>query len=209
MGGLPDVLRVPDGPEKLSLPPTNLPVSNLIKFQLPPQHKSTVFADPTDYLLDLGPTITTFDVLEIPVPPSVVVKALGRAILLDPEIKSIALVHSPLHRDKGGRYPLWLATIWSSMERVREARTLWRTTVKRVDTMLEKSTLLADAAGRAKTALEALEKLPWEGTIQGFGGGPSVDNLACWFTTNWLNTDHEDQMLELLAVCARTCSGVF
>jgi hypothetical protein len=51
----------------------------------------------------LGPTITTFDVLEIPVPPSVVVKALGRAILLDPEIKSIVLVHSPLHRDKGGR----------------------------------------------------------------------------------------------------------
>ncbi|KAJ7683823.1 hypothetical protein B0H14DRAFT_3058473 [Mycena olivaceomarginata] len=185
MGGLPDVLRVPDGPEKLSLPPTNLPVSNLIKFQLPPQHKSTVFADPTDYLLDLGPTITTFDVLEIPVPPSVVFKALGRAILLDPEIKSIALVHSPLHRDKGGR--------------VREARTLWRTTVKRVDTMLEKLTLLADAAGRAKTALEALEKLPWEGTIQGFRGGPSIDNLACWFTTKWLNTDHEDQMLELLA----------
>jgi hypothetical protein len=36
MGGLPDVLRIPDEPEKLSLLPTNLPVSNLITFQLPP-----------------------------------------------------------------------------------------------------------------------------------------------------------------------------
>jgi hypothetical protein len=111
MSGLPDVLKIPDGPEKLSLPPNNLPVSSLIKFQLPPQHKSTVFADPTDYLSELPPTITTFNVREIPIPPSVVVKALGRAILLDPEFKSIVLVHSPVHRGKDDRYPLWLATI--------------------------------------------------------------------------------------------------
>jgi hypothetical protein len=30
MGGLPDVLNIPDGPEKLSLPPKNLPISILI-----------------------------------------------------------------------------------------------------------------------------------------------------------------------------------
>ncbi|KAJ7683728.1 hypothetical protein B0H14DRAFT_3058758 [Mycena olivaceomarginata] len=117
---------------------------------------------PTDYLLDLGPTITTFDVLESRSPFRSLARPLPRAV-----------IHSGWRQF--GRQ-------WSQ-----------------VDTMLEKSTLLADAAGRAKTALEALEKLPWEGTIQGFRGGPSVDNLACWFTTNWLNTDHEDQMLELLA----------
>ncbi|KAJ7192186.1 hypothetical protein GGX14DRAFT_578349 [Mycena pura] len=45
---------MPDGPEKLSMPPKSLPVSSLITFQLPPQLKSTVFADPADYLsLDL------------------------------------------------------------------------------------------------------------------------------------------------------------
>jgi hypothetical protein len=26
-----------------------------------------------------------------------------------------------------------------------------------------------------------------------------VENLVVWFTTDWLNADHEDQMLELLA----------
>ncbi|KAJ6550805.1 hypothetical protein DFH09DRAFT_1281202 [Mycena vulgaris] len=57
------------------------------RVQLPPQRKSTVFTDPTDYLSGLPPTITTFNVTEIVVPPSVVVKALGRAILFDPEIK--------------------------------------------------------------------------------------------------------------------------
>ncbi|KAJ7873235.1 hypothetical protein B0H14DRAFT_3438326 [Mycena olivaceomarginata] len=115
MSGLPEALRIPDGPERLSLPPNNLPVASLIKFQLPPQHKSTVYMDPSDYFSD-PPTITTFNVEEIPTPPSIVVKALGRSYLCDPKIKSIVLVHSPAHRAKADRYPVWLATIWSSME---------------------------------------------------------------------------------------------
>ncbi|KAJ6560413.1 hypothetical protein B0H19DRAFT_1234659 [Mycena capillaripes] len=78
MSGLPNILRIADGPEKLPLPPASLPVAQLIKFQLPPQRKSTVYADPTDYLSDLCLTITTFNVTEIVAPPSVVVKALGR-----------------------------------------------------------------------------------------------------------------------------------
>ncbi|KAJ6488353.1 hypothetical protein DFH09DRAFT_1105703 [Mycena vulgaris] len=79
MSGLPVALRIPDGPEKLSLPPNNLPVSSLIEFQLPPQRKSTVYSNPINYLAELPPTLTTFNVMEIVVPPSVVVKALGRA----------------------------------------------------------------------------------------------------------------------------------
>jgi hypothetical protein len=109
MSGLPDVLKIPDGPEKLLLPPNNLPVSSLIKFQLPPQHKSTVFMDPTDYLSELPPTITTFNIREIPISPLVVIKALGRVILLNPKVKSIVLMHSPAHHGKDDRYPLWLA----------------------------------------------------------------------------------------------------
>ncbi|KAJ6573705.1 hypothetical protein B0H10DRAFT_2236933 [Mycena sp. CBHHK59/15] len=124
MGGLPDILKIPDGPEKLSIPPASLSVSSLIKFQLPAQRKSTVFTDPAEYVSELHPTVVTFNVAEIPVPPSIIVKALGREILADPEAKSIVLVHSPAHRGKGDRYPLWLATIWSSMERVRDARAL-------------------------------------------------------------------------------------
>ncbi|KAJ7851163.1 hypothetical protein B0H14DRAFT_2581603 [Mycena olivaceomarginata] len=43
VSGLPDVLKIPEVPEKFSLLPSNLPVSSLINFQLPPQHKSSVF----------------------------------------------------------------------------------------------------------------------------------------------------------------------
>ncbi|KAJ7808638.1 hypothetical protein B0H14DRAFT_2608716 [Mycena olivaceomarginata] len=170
MSGLPDFLKIPDGPEKLSLPPTNLPVTSLIKFQLPPQRKSTVFADPSDYLSDLPPTTTAFNVAEI--------MSLGRAILLDPEVKSIVLVHSPAHRGKDDRYLPWLATIWSLLERVREAKILWCTALDPVHETLRKSTTSTAFAGYIKTALEALDGLPWD---------------------NWLKTDHEDQMLELLA----------
>ncbi|KAJ6546217.1 hypothetical protein DFH09DRAFT_1087855 [Mycena vulgaris] len=79
MSGLPVALRIPDGPEKLSLPPNNFPVFSLIEFQLPLQQKSTVYSNLTDYLAELPPTLTTFNVTEIMVPPSVVVKALGCA----------------------------------------------------------------------------------------------------------------------------------
>ncbi|KAJ7827174.1 hypothetical protein B0H14DRAFT_2815810, partial [Mycena olivaceomarginata] len=199
MAILPEVLRIPDGPEKLLLPAPDLPISQLMELRLPPQRKSTTFADPSDYLSDQHPTVTTFDALEIPVPPAFVVKALGRAILSDPEIKSIMLVHSPTHRGKGDRYPPWLATIWSRMEPVREARTLWHTAVDHVRANLEKSTTTEVAADRARVALQVLEEFPWDGVIKGFKGDHSVSSLARWLTTEWLNTDHEDQMLELLA----------
>ncbi|KAJ7236695.1 hypothetical protein C8J57DRAFT_1529990 [Mycena rebaudengoi] len=136
-----------------------------------PQRKSTVFADPTEYLSDLPPTITTFSVMEIMALPSVVVKALGRAIILDLEAQSIVLVHSPVHRAKTVCFPLWLATIWSSLEKIHEYETL------------EKQSTSDAAAGRIKAALAALEKLPWDGDVKNFRAGGS-----------------EDQMLELLTL---------
>ncbi|KAK6969426.1 hypothetical protein R3P38DRAFT_3145199 [Favolaschia claudopus] len=53
---------------------------------------STVFPDASDYLSEDVPTIGTFDVAEIVIPPSIVVKDLGRAILQDLEMKSIVHV---------------------------------------------------------------------------------------------------------------------
>jgi hypothetical protein len=63
---------------------------------------------------------------------------------------------------------------------------------------LRKSTTNTAFAGYIKTALEALDGLPWDSNVKGFRASSSVD-LALWFTTDWLKTDHEDQMLELLA----------
>jgi hypothetical protein len=146
MENLPDALRVPDGPEKPVLPSRDLPVSKLIKLDLPPQHKSSTFTDPSDYLSDRPPTLTMFNVLEIPVPPAAVVKALSREILSDPDMMSILLVHSPGHRAKHGCYLLWLATIWSMLEPMCEARTLWRSAVDQLQVNLEKSTTSKGAA---------------------------------------------------------------
>ncbi|KAJ7210789.1 hypothetical protein GGX14DRAFT_394416 [Mycena pura] len=70
MRGLPVVLKIPDGPEKLSIPAGDLPVSALIKLKLPPQRASSIYTHPTDYLSELVPTIITFNAAEIVVPPS-------------------------------------------------------------------------------------------------------------------------------------------
>jgi hypothetical protein len=110
----------------------------------------------------------------------------------------LVLVHSPTHRDKGDWYLPWLATIWSAVERVCEAQTLWCTATERVDKMLDKLATTDPAAGHAAAALQALDKLPWDCRLKGFKASPSMKDLALWFTTDWLNTDHKDYMLELL-----------
>ncbi|KAJ7256741.1 hypothetical protein C8J57DRAFT_1721454, partial [Mycena rebaudengoi] len=87
------------------------PVSLSVRYRRSANRRCSLYADASDYLSDQPPTVTSFDVMEIMVPPSVVVKALGRSILLDPEAKSLVLVHSPAHRARGQkeRYPLYLA----------------------------------------------------------------------------------------------------
>ncbi|KAK6975031.1 hypothetical protein R3P38DRAFT_2811170 [Favolaschia claudopus] len=180
MSGLPASLRIPDGPEKLSLPHKNLPVSELIAFTLPPQRKSTVYPDPADYLSELPPTVETFKITE-----------------MGNEVHRYGAFTRA--RGKGDRYPLWLATVWSILERVREAKALWCAAVDPLHERLEKSTTSEAAAENIKASLAALKMLPWDGEVKGFRAGGSVENLTHWFTKDWLNTDHEDHLLELLA----------
>ncbi|KAJ7749104.1 hypothetical protein B0H16DRAFT_1691918 [Mycena metata] len=155
----------------------------------------------TRNLSELPPTILDFNATELVVPPSFIVKALGRAILLDPDTKSILLVHSPTHggQNTHNRYLPWLATMWSIMEHVREARVLWRNAVAKVKEILANQTTSDAAVDHAKAAIEALDILGWDENVKGFKAGGFVERLALWFTTDWLRSDHEDQMLELLA----------
>ncbi|KAJ7831710.1 hypothetical protein B0H14DRAFT_3713219 [Mycena olivaceomarginata] len=200
MGVLPEALQITEGQEQLIIPSVDLFVFSLMAFELPPQHKSIMFVDPSDYLSDLPLTLTTFNVRDIPMPPMVVVKALSGAIISDPETKSILLVHSPAHHDnKKAHYPLWLATIWSMLALIRDSQTVWCAAADQVHANLEESTTSEATASRAKAALQALNRLSWDCSIKCFHGGSSVENLVAWFTTDWLNTDHEDQTLELLA----------
>ncbi|KAJ7042719.1 hypothetical protein C8F04DRAFT_922859, partial [Mycena alexandri] len=89
--------------------------------------------------------------------------------------------------------------IWSSMERVREARTVWRSAVQQVTELIEISTTSESSAQHVEDAIKALDMLPWDGTVKGFKVEGSVDDLTFWFTKDWLKSDHEDQMPELLA----------
>ncbi|KAJ7835326.1 hypothetical protein B0H14DRAFT_2590319 [Mycena olivaceomarginata] len=188
MGGLPESLEVPEAAEKLTLPRDDISVLKLIKFSLPPLHKATAFLNPTDYLSEYAPTVTEFGPRAIPVPPQHVVNSLVRTILTDLEIQSIVLT--------SGIHCVW--RLWARMEREREAMAAWRTAVDCIHETIAKNTT-SESAANAKHALELLDQLAWTGNVQGFKSGGSISNLALWFTTEWLNTDHEDTMLEILA----------
>ncbi|KAJ7319302.1 hypothetical protein DFH08DRAFT_819239 [Mycena albidolilacea] len=77
MEALPESLRIPEATANAFLPPENLPVLKLIKFNLPPLYKSTAFLNPTHYLSEYAlATLAAFDPEAIPVPPHAVVKDL-------------------------------------------------------------------------------------------------------------------------------------
>ncbi|KAJ7094036.1 hypothetical protein B0H15DRAFT_776460, partial [Mycena belliarum] len=85
------------------------------------------------------------------------------------------------------------------MDAVRAAKTRWCSVLDPVYEKREAFTTSKEARHDIDTALEALTKLPWDGALRGFRAGGSVEQLAHWFTKDWLRSDHEDQMLELLA----------
>ncbi|KAJ7658475.1 hypothetical protein B0H17DRAFT_1145630 [Mycena rosella] len=156
MSGLPDVLKIPTGrksSDSAHLPARVQPQSSLIKFQLP-RNAIHCLADPTEYVSELHPTVITFNIAEIPVPPSVIVKALGCAILAAPKpspsclsirrrtVKKAITIHSG-----------WLHLVVNGACTRRES--LWRTAVDQVQETLEKSTTSEAIAGRANAALKA------------------------------------------------------
>jgi hypothetical protein len=76
---------------------------------------------------------------------------------------------------------------------------VWRTAADRITETLAKTAPSDPAAERAKRALELFDHLAWTGDVKGLKAGGSISDLALWYTADWLTTDHEDGMLEMLA----------
>jgi hypothetical protein len=157
-----------------------------------------VYTDPEDYLSEKSPSVVDFDFEpgKIPAPPAAVVKALVRAILQNPQVKSIKLLHAPTYRDSF--YPLWFVSFWSLAEDAREAQVLWRRARGMLQEREKKVQMDYNATEYVQAALTALKELPWKEVVQGFRENDEVGYLACWLTTDWLKTTHEHQMLEIL-----------
>ncbi|KAJ7083057.1 hypothetical protein B0H15DRAFT_785202 [Mycena belliarum] len=84
------------------------------------------------------------------------------------------------------------------MEPLRAAKSRWLTVLDPVHGKLESFTTDDAVKQNLHAALQTLNELPWDGGLKGFKAGGSVEELAHWFTREWLRSDHEDQMLELL-----------
>ncbi|KAJ7627060.1 hypothetical protein FB45DRAFT_868313 [Roridomyces roridus] len=105
-------------------------------------------------------------------------------------------------------YPLWIITLWSRFNRVRDSQNLWSSAVDQVHETLEKSTTTEGVAKRAKAALKALQDLQWDGEPQGFKAGGSMEDLTLWLMKAWLKMDHKDQMLSYLGLSNASTSTI-
>jgi hypothetical protein len=100
MSGLPDILNILDGLEKLSLPSANLPVSDLIKFPLPPQRKSKIHNFHQPHRLPLQPLSKHYCFRHAGDSGSTFVRCQS------PRLRNPSRPRNcvPVHRDKGNRY---------------------------------------------------------------------------------------------------------
>lgn len=169
------------------IPSINISIRDLLSFKLPRLTTETSF-----FLSPEEPTCEAFDLLELGIPPKKQVDEFWSAIHATPSstiVKSIGHQHS-LHV----RYPLCLAVLWKDLFPAISAQGLWLPVIEALRTG---SQVIPD--GLKETALRELDGIVWSGTVEGFGKVKgSIDDLSLWFTSEWLKTDHEEQMLQLL-----------
>jgi hypothetical protein len=97
------------------------------------------------------------------------------------------------------RFPLWIMTYWRSLTEARTSQLRWKTAYEALERTISHSPLPVPLVASLINAQQALSNIPWNKSLQGFPGNPSVETLATYMTPNeWLTDEHEAQLLELL-----------
>jgi hypothetical protein len=139
---------------------------------------------------------TTTAILSVPAPSAAIIQDLITCIRSTSShtAKSVAFKQSELADVQF--YPLWIITYWSEKNRVLDIQRHWL----RADENLKRLSRHGTRPTRkqVESVYDALSKMPWSGTVQGFHEQTETVHLHQYATTDWLHTVHQDQMLELL-----------
>jgi hypothetical protein len=151
------------------------------------------------------PNVTDNNVIfNIPIPPAISVITLDKAFpkAVQNGRQSVKCPH--IVSTEGKTYPLWIIPLWKTLSRIHVIRQAWRTAQ---DNLLQNGQLWKekgelDAAKVVEEVFHALSTLTWDENLQGFSPNAtdSLENLTAYASTNWLNGEHANQMLDLLKI---------
>lgn len=192
-------LVIPALVEQQILPDESLSVFEFLHFKIPLSTEATTFSNPQEYLSKDPPNVNDIEAIRtLPSPPPTVIQSLMRFSLMG--IMSVQCPHT--YGAAGKRYPLWVIGFWSKLLRVREARKNWTAAVtslqKRQNTWRHNDSDRAASTKLVEEVNNALNCIPWSGSVQGFETAIPMHRLSFYATRQMLHDDHEDQMLDLL-----------
>ncbi|THU85169.1 hypothetical protein K435DRAFT_686053 [Dendrothele bispora CBS 962.96] len=114
-----------------------------------------------------------------------------------PTITSIVIPHDDI--DPTETYPLWLVPYWAELIPIHEAQRRWMPAVESLRQRQRLETALAGGSGALiDEVYDTLSSLEWSGIISGFPIQIERHYLSAFFTNEWLSSEHEDLLMDLL-----------
>ncbi len=176
------------------LPAASLDVLSFLNFHYPSFAPSETWKwQVKNFVSNLAPTIEDeAKATQLALPPKTVLADLVQLINTQGG-HSIICAHLEDHLEMW-RYPLWLVQFWAEVSRQQSIQEKWQQAVTNLENMLKAK----GQYGEYRKVKTMLSRLPWTGTLRNASTHISMNQLAIYFTTDWLSDDHELAMLDVL-----------
>ena len=179
------------------LPSEQLPVLELLKFDLPKTMTHTSF-EVVDFLsTDTPNTDNLVEIKTIPIPPWVIIQGISKLLPTKNKFNSLVSPHLPHFANK--RFPLWVVDLWNKARIAIDSQRKWAVAVQALGRR-NHIQAFTDAMTQKKISdcYSALASVPWSSKLKGFDITPPLTHLTSFFTKEWLDDDHVHLILELL-----------
>ena len=149
------------------------------------------------YLSDAEPNVSDDEIHPLlfmtPPPPSIIQDLISCLHSVSPSTgRSVA--HN-VSSAKIKRYPLWVLTYWTEKNHVRGQKQQWTQAQKTLQKLHQQG---GNIRALVDDVYVTLKHLPWSGSIEVFGEGHDIGYLHTYATAQWLKSNHENEMLDLL-----------
>ena len=189
--------KIPDKIMQLGLPSQTLSVSAFLEFKRPEpkiQYKTEDFYL-TEHLSDTS-IEDTVNLLSNPMPLPSVVNNILNCLKTTASSANMSIACLDVASGHTKFFPVWFVMYWQEIQSVWKAQHSWMLANQYLQVLSQRGS--AKLKGLVGDVYDALSKLPWHGLAQGFEESHEITCLHIYVTNSWLQSTHEDQLLELL-----------
>ena len=190
-------LEIPELVHLKHIPAPNLPVTQFLTYELPPQSAEIITTKAQSWFHRDLPTNNIHELLKRPIPPTAFLRDLetefGQAWFNG--AKSIV---DHRFNNSTERFPLWVLTFWRKLSEMVTTQSNWRKGCQWLDNE-ENRTRDVPTIDAIRAARQILASLGWNVDLTYLRRTVTSAHLATLLGTMWLNDDHIDMMMEELS----------